>query len=53
MNRNKEFSHTLHALMRLKRQGKRDSKLYNDMLRRAQDLNPNPNTPIGFYLDKE
>ena len=56
----KEFSHTIHALLKLKRSGKhiaekypsggiKYTKLYLDLLATAERLEPNGN-PIGFYL---
>ena len=51
MNKRKEFSHVIHALSKMRRKGQQNTKVYEGLLKRAQELNPTPQTPIGFYLD--
>ena len=46
-----DFNAAMRKLQELKDAGKRGTPEYDQALKAAQDLNPNPRTPVGFYLD--
>lgn len=47
----RNFRDVIKKLQKLKNEGKKNTPEYAEACRRAQELNPNPRTPVGFYLD--
>lgn len=46
-----QFNQAIRTLQTMIKNGKHGSAEYNALVVEAQKLNPNPYTPIGFYLD--
>lgn len=47
----RNFNEAIAHLQKMKDAGRRGTPEYNQALKAAQDLNPEPRTPVGFYLE--